>query len=156
MEIIKNFDEFGLNESTDKTPDYLRSIKKIQKGKPETYELASSVIGDGLEPNMFFVTISNDYMYYDKKTEDYVYYFSSTEAVDKAPVEIEKDLTTEIFGPFETIKQVQDKLKDIELNEEVGPRSVVVEDRISGEIYQKYMQAVEKVIWSEEVSGELK
>ena len=149
--MIEKFNNYvKLNE------DKLRTTRTVINGDKEAAELAKSKVEDGKEPNMFFVTTNNDYVFFDEDRKTTDHYFNDPKNSIKAPVEIEDHIEMEVFGPFETLKDAMKKSKEIELNEEVGPRSVVVEDRKSGTIYERFMEAKRKIVWSEEVQDDIK
>lgn len=151
---FSNFDKSKLNESSpsDK-PNYLRQTRVVIKGDKEAAEKAKQMVGDGGEPNYFFVTTSNDYQFYDKVENEITYYFNDPK---KAPVKIEDHIETETFGPFETFKEAMKKADKIDLSESVGPRRIIIEDRKSGTIYERAMEAKVTIVWSEEVKDDSK
>jgi hypothetical protein len=149
--MIQKFNGFTkLNE------EKYRSIKTVIRGDKEVAEKAVKLVGDGNEPNLFFVTVNNDYVFLDEDRNTTDHYFNDPDNAKKAPIKIEDHIEMEVFGPFETLKEAMDKSKEIDLNEEIGPRSVIVEDRKSGTIYERYLEAKRKIVWQEEIQDDIK
>jgi hypothetical protein len=152
---IKKFNqhiEEGTSKPSSGSSDYLQNIKVIIKGDQAVAKLATKVVGDGKEPNQFFVTMSNDYMY--KNDENELVYYS--DSFINAPVKAEDHIETETFGPFEELKDAMKKVDNIDLSETTGPRMVIVEDRKTGQIYEKFLQAEKTIVWSDEINDDTK
>ena len=147
---IKKFDQHA-NHINEESPDYLNNIKIVQVNK-EIHDMAAEMVGDNKEPNLFFVSASNDYGFLDEDG-NLVFY---SDAYKKAPVKIEKEIRVETFGPFETFKDAMKKADELDLNETVGPRHVTIEDRKTGQIYEKFLKAEKKIIWGDELNDETK
>lgn len=150
MERIKSFKQH-INESSPNDNDYLAPIPIVVKGDKEVAELAKKVIGDGKEPNQFFVTVSNDFMF--NMDDDVTSYSASPK---KSPIKLEDKVEVETFGPYSSAKDALKKANEIDLSEDAGPRYVMIEDRKSGQVYEKFLKAQQKVVWTEEVNDDLK
>lgn len=100
--------------------------------------LASQVVGDGGSPNMFFVTTYPDIYVIDKdgdgeyKTVDWL-------------VEERKADYTHTYGPFHSYSEAQRAYDVLELDVHTGVCTVVMEDRHSGTIKEKFLRKVVKV-----------
>lgn len=149
MSRIKNFNQH-INESG--PSEHLEGIPVVVKGDKEAAELAKKVIGDGKEPNQFFVTSSNDYMYLNSNDEMTSY----SDSPKTAPVRAESSIEVETFGPFESFKDAKKKADDIDLSETTGPRYVMIEDRKTGMIFEKFLKAEQKIVWNEEINDDTK
>lgn len=151
MERIKKFsDHKHINEGGGS--EYLQDMKIVIKGDKEVAEAAKKMVGDGKEPNKFFVTVSNDYMFLDANNE--IKYYS--DAPKEAPVKVEDHIEVETFGPFDDFKDAMKKADELDLSETTGPRYVMIEDRKTGMIYEKYLKAEKKVVWADETNDDTK
>lgn len=148
---IKKFNEHINEGAPSDNSDYLHNIKFITKGDKEAAELATKTVGDGKDPNHFFVVASNDYMYF---KDDIMTAYSDNQK--DAPVKVEDRIEVETFGPFSEYVEARKKADDLELSETVGPRYVMIEDRKTGTIYEKFLIAQQKVSWSDEVNDSSK
>jgi len=156
MSHIKKFSEHltekgGSDESPQGTPSYLQNMKVVVKGDKDIAERAKKQVGDGKEPNLFYVTINNDYMYYNE-SGDVTWYSDNSK---EAPVIVEDHIEVEVFE-FENFKDAMKKVDETDINEEVGPRYVCLEDRKTGQIYEKFLKAEKKVIWGDETNDDTK
>jgi len=93
---------------------------------------AKKMVGDGKEPNTYWVTISN-YMkvgYGDEKDDTL------------APGQ-KKPISATIFET-EDVNELNDFLNDIDLDEDLknGPSMIDVEDRLQGTIYMKFIRQI--------------
>lgn len=147
---IKKFLEFSLNESRalNKVNEDNQKIKRIEKGDPEVLKMARELVGDGQEPNMYFITTSNDYRFNNLDEEMYDYYFNDP---NKAPVKIENEIISHTYGPEDSLKKALDFAEKIQLDENIGPRRVIIEDRKIGLIYESVLTAELKVVWKKEI-----
>lgn len=155
MANLKRFETYKLNESGPvsgggtEDPRYPR-IKVVEKGDPHVIKMALDKIGDGEDPNMFFVTTTNDYLYTDKDGE-LCYYWDDPK---KAPHKIEDHIIRETFGPYQTFDQAKKKAEEVELSEDLGPRRVTIDDRLEGPgLYERVMKAEVRIIWQEKEEG---
>jgi hypothetical protein len=147
---IKKFDQH-VNEGPPAGPEKSKRpegdyINIVHKGDEKAIEQAKSMVGDGKEPNFFFVTASNDYFYNNADGTLIAY----SEDHHNAPVKIEDHIEVETFPAFKNYKDAKKKADELELNQDVGPRHVYIEDRKSGQIYEKYLKVTVKPIWSDE------
>jgi hypothetical protein len=140
----------GLNEGSGN--DYLQNMKIVIKGDAETAALAKKVVGDQKEPNQFFVTYSNDYMFFDEGNVMTAY----SDDPKKAPVKVEDHIEVETFGPFDDFDSAIKKAEDLDLSETTGPRYVMIEDRKVGLIFEKFLKAEKKIVWSDETNDNTK
>lgn len=148
---IERFENWNLFEKQGSEPETLRTIKVVDRGDVHVTKMATEKIGDGEDPNMFFVSSTNDYMFHNKKLGHAVYYFNNP---SDGPIKIEDHIIREIFGPFQTLEQAKAKAEDIELDAELGPRRISIDDRLNGPVYERVLKAEIKVIWQEEERGE--
>lgn len=150
---FENFKRFGLNEKESATQggkgDQM-NIKHVIKGDAEAAELAKNMVGDGGEPNMYFVTVSNDFMV--KDGTDLNWY---SEIYKTSPVEGEKFIETETFGPFDKSKDALKTAEEVGLSETTGPRYVMIEDRKTGVIYERFLTAEKRTVWSEDTNNNI-
>jgi hypothetical protein len=152
MTRIKNFNQhLNLNEGTGDS-NYLQNMKVVVKGDKESAEAARKMVGDGKEPNKFFVTANNDYMFFDENNEMKAY----SDSPKEAPVKVEDHIEVETFGPFDDFKDAMKKADELDLSETTGPRYVMIEDRKTGQIYEKYLKAEKKIVWSDETNDDTK
>jgi len=150
---IKKFRPWSqLNESEMRPDDEYQSIKVVDNGDAHVTKMALNQIGDMEEPNMFFVTTTNDYTYHSKKSRKPEYYFNDPKA---APIKIEDHIIREIFGPFQSLAQAKVKADTIDLDHELGPRRVVIDDRLSGPVYERVLKAETKIVWQEDEKGSM-
>lgn len=151
MTRIKNFFQH-LNEGESNNSDYLENIKIVVKGDLEAAELAKKLVGDGKDPNMFFVTVSNDYMFFDEENNLTAY----SDFPKNAPVKVEDRIEVETFGPFDVFLDAMKKVDELDLSETTGSRYVMLEDRKVGLIYEKFLKAEKKIVWSEDSNDRTK
>lgn len=104
-------------------------------------ESAKAMIGDGKEPNKYWVTVSSDYFVYNPAVEGFDW------AGDVYPDhQVGKG---ETYGPFDTFGEAMQKFEEevnglVEPTEE-GNHGAIIEDRISGVIYEGiYHETTEK------------
>lgn len=97
--------------------------------------LASQVIGDGGSPNMFFVsTYPNVYVVNEDNEGEF-------ETVDWL-VEEYKDEYAITYGPFHSYSEAQKAYDELELDIHTGVCTVVMEDRRTGTIKEKFLRKV--------------
>lgn len=151
---IKKFNEHQVQEGakSSNNSDYLQNIKIVTVGDKDVADQLAKVSGDGKEPNLFFVISSNDYMFYDSNNDMQWY----SDKYKEAPVKIESEIRVETFGPYEELKDAMKKSDELDLDQEVGPRHVMIEDRRTGLIFEKYLKAEKKIVWSDETNDETK
>jgi hypothetical protein len=151
MATIKRYSDFtpGLFEGTNS--DYLHSMEIVVKGDKEAAAMAKKEVGDGKEPNHFFVTKSNDYLY---TLDNEVKWYSDDHK--SAPIQVEDQIEVETFGPYNTLDDAMKTADKIDLTETTGPRYVMVEDRKTGQVYEKYLKAEMRLSWNEETNDERK
>ena len=123
----------------------------VMESTQKASELASSMIGDGGDPNYCFVTVSDDY-YFTKENKKVKY----SEAFREAPVAIKTtpDFGAVTFGPFMNIEESKTFSNSVELDELNGPRTIKIEDRKSGLVFEKALTCVLQPTWFEETKEE--
>lgn len=105
--------------------------------KTDVKALASQVIGDGGAPNMFFVTTYPDVYVVDEFGD------GNSETVDWLKEEHHKYVHT--YGPFHSYSEAQNAYDELELDIYTGVCTVVMEDRQTGTIKEKFLRKVVKV-----------
>lgn len=98
----------------------------------EVKKLASEIIGDGQLPNKFFVTESPNILITNE--------FGDKDYEILPGYEEEPSYT---FGPFNTLEEALAAYDDADLDIYEGIGSVVIEDRLTGQIKEK---TIEKII----------
>ena len=139
----------GIKNKRNKKFDWVK--EGVMESTQKASELASSMIGDGGDPNYFFVTVSDDY-YFMKENKKTKY----SEAFRDAPLMIK---TTPIFGavtfgPFMNMEESKAFSNSVELDELNGPRMVKIEDRKTGLVFEKALTCVLQPTWFEETKEE--
>jgi hypothetical protein len=123
----------------------------IMESTQKASELASSMIGDGGDPNYCFVTASDDYYFIkDNKKTKY------SEAFRESPVSIKTtpDYGSVTYGPFMNIEESKAFASSVELDELNGPRMIKIEDRKTGLVYEKALTCILQPTWFEESKEE--
>lgn len=103
----------------------------------EIKALASEVIGDGQNPNMFFVTHGPYVMTVDE------YGDVEHELIDGFPEE-----ATYTSGPYNTYEEAKKAYDDIELDIYEGVGQVFIEDRLTGVITEKFLSKQVRIDYS--------
>ena len=112
-----------------------RENSPIELSEAQIKELAREIIGDGKDPNKFFVTVSP---YFTVENEDDF----ESELLDGYT---DKDTETRLFDTFEQANEYYDS---IDLDPYAGVATVMIEDRKTGTIKQKELTKVVKVEYS--------
>ena len=103
----------------------------------EIKKLASEIIGDGQDPNKFFVTISP---YIQVETDgDFEYDSEILEGYSK------DDMVTSVFDTFKDANEFYDS---IDLDPHLGSGSVMIEDRKTGTIKEKTLTKILMIDYS--------
>jgi hypothetical protein len=131
----------GIKIKQDKKFDFK---KKINESK--ALELAKQMVGDGGDPNYFFVSMCDDY-YFEKEGEMVKY--SSDMASAPLKIKTTPDLGSYTFGPFMNLEESKLFIDSIELDEINGPRMAKIEDRKEGEVFVKYLSCKLQPVWDE-------
>ena len=101
-----------------------------------------NLIGDGKTPNKYLVSSSNDFLVFDKKSQAYE---GASEKMNFTPKSFEKEM---VFANYKDAKEYADDISgDIYLGNvprKEQTNSVVIEDRISGVIYDKQFAVVKE------------
>jgi len=113
----------------------LRDNSTVELSEAQIKELAREIIGDGKDPNKFFVTVSP---YFTVENEDDF----ESELLDGYT---DKDTETRLFDTFEQANEYYDS---IDLDPYAGVATVMIEDRKTGTIKQKELTKVVKVDYS--------
>lgn len=106
--------------------------------KTEVKALASQVIGDGGSPNMFFVS-TYPHVYVVDEFGD-----GEFQKVDWLEEEYRKDYI-HTYGPFHSYSEAQKVYDELELDLYTGICGVCMEDRLTGNIKEKFLRKVVKV-----------
>lgn len=114
-----------------------KALSELSETSPE--KLAVEMVGDGKDPNKFFVTVSPSYMVESDE-------FGEMES-EYFPGYSKKDAQTFIFDTFEEASEFYNQ-QDLDFYEGVG--SVVIEDRKAGTIKDKYLLKMVSVSYSQE------
>lgn len=102
----------------------------------EVQKLAREIIGDGQEPNMFFVTSGPYYMEVDESGDgDYILLDGYSH----------NDTDTKVFDTLEEAEYYYDQV-DLDIYEGIG--QVMIEDRKTGVIKEKTLEKVVRVEYS--------
>lgn len=112
-----------------------RENSPIELSEAQIKELAREIIGDGKDPNKFFVTVSP---YFTVENEDDF----ESELLDGYT---DKDTETRLFDTFEQANEYYDS---IDLDPYEGVATVMIEDRKTGTIKQKELTKVVRVDYS--------
>ena len=112
-----------------------RENSPIELSEAQIKELAREIIGDGKDPNKFFVTVSP---YFTVENEDDF----ESELLDGYT---DKDTETRLFDTFEQANEYYDS---IDLDPYAGVATVMIEDRKTGTIKQKELTKVVRVDYS--------
>ena len=112
-----------------------RENSPIELSESQIKELAREIIGDGKDPNKFFVTVSP---YFTVENEDDF----ESELLDGYT---DKDTETRLFDTFEQANEYYDS---IDLDPYAGVATVMIEDRKTGTIKQKELTKVVRVDYS--------
>lgn len=103
----------------------------------EIQKLASEIIGDGQLPNKFFVTESPMILVtseFGERDHDYIEGYENS------------DPTT--FGPFDTYEEALAAYDEVDLDIYEGIGSVVIEDRLTGQIKEKTLEKIVRIDYS--------
>jgi len=98
--------------------------------KTRMKSVSTAQIGDGKTPNMYWVTVSNDYYISDPK-ENYLHWASE---LKKIPI---KTATLKKFKTYEEAKRFADGIELDSKQKDINVSSLVIEDRLSGQLYHK-------------------
>jgi hypothetical protein len=99
----------------------------------EIKALATQIVGDGQEPNKFFVTVGPYVTIIDEFGDH------DTELIDGYT---DNDTTVEMF---DTYKEAEEFLSQVDLDERYGTGSAMIEDRLTGVINEIYLEKVIEV-----------
>ena len=103
----------------------------------EVKKLASEIIGDGQLPNKFFVTESANILVTNE--------FGDKDYEILPGYEEEPSYT---FGPFNTLEEALAAYDDADLDIYEGIGSVVIEDRLTGQIKEKTLEKIVRTDYS--------
>jgi len=124
-----------------------KDLKSVNESKAS--DMAKDMINDGGDPNYHFVTMSDDYYY--EKDEAKIKY---SDDMESAPILIKTkpDMGVYTFGPFMNIEESKLFAESIELDGLNGPRMLKIEDRITGEVYTRYLTCKLQPVWNEDIN----
>lgn len=97
-------------------------------------KISTKQIGDGKIPNRFWLSISNDYYYCRRDPDDGSYSFEWIDNVTLYPVE---GKTIKIFKTFQEALTAAQEICLGEKIDGIVVNCVTIEDRLSGEVYEK-------------------
>jgi hypothetical protein len=100
--------------------------------KKEIQKLATEIIGDGQQPNKFFVSINP--------------YFANGEDEGFDLLEGFEDKDSSIYV-FNTLEEAQARYDDNELSPEYGVGTITIEDRLVGTVKEKQLELYMKPTW---------
>jgi hypothetical protein len=109
----------------------------------ESEKLAREIVGDGKTPNKFFVSVSNQILAVVDPGEGNEYI--SKEGPD---VECKRAMSPVVFDSFEKAKELAD---EVELDASGDVTSVMIEDRLTGVVYERTLEKHVKVVYDEYV-----
>ncbi len=112
-----------------------RDNSALELSQAQISELAKEIVGDGKDPNKFFVTVSP---YFTVENEDNF----ESELLDGYT-----DKDTEIYL-FDTFEQANRYYDSVDLDPHSGVATVMIEDRMTGTIKQKELTKIVRVDYS--------
>jgi hypothetical protein len=121
-------------------------LKKVNESK--ALDMAKEMIGDGGDPNYHFVTMTDDFFF--EKGDDMIQY-SKDPISSPLQIKTTPDMGVYTFGPFMNLQESKLFAESIELDEINGPRMVKIEDRVSGEVFSKYLTCKMQPVWDENI-----
>ncbi len=96
---------------------------------------ARKQVGDGKLPNRYFVSVSNDYYYYNKETD------CSEWAGERDPDFKSEGGTIRVFNTYAAACKFVATIGDYSENIEV--KTITIEDRLSGQIFERSLHETE-------------
>jgi hypothetical protein len=106
----------------------------------EIKALASKIIGDGQLPNKFFVT-EGPYVLVRWRGYEYESDFKKLEGFE--------DTQSTTYGPFDSYEEALEQYNDIDLDAEYGIGQVFIEDRLSGQMIEKYLEQEQRIVYNQ-------
>ena len=126
-----------------------KGVKTYQKGSMPIQNTASikatAMVGDGKTPNKYFVTIGEDYYYYDEETGSYNWVSDKYSGYDF------KGKTMKVFDTYEEAKEYADSLALNSLVDGVKVKCVQIEDRLTGQVYERTQKEEGGVLESSDI-----
>ena len=135
---IGGFDVYTTNQAAREINQALlasRDNSALELNEAQIKELATEIVGDGKDPNKFFVTVSP---YFAVNSNDAF----ESELLDGYT---DKDTETRLFNTFE---QANEYYNSVDLDPYEGIGTVMIEDRKTGTIKQKELSKIVKVEYS--------
>ncbi len=86
-------------------------------------------VGDGNLPNKYFVSVSNDYYYYDKETDCMEW------AGERDPDFKSEGGAIRVFNTYQKAREFVSTIGDYFKNIEV--KSITIEDRLTGQVFER-------------------
>ena len=142
---IGGFDVYATNQAAKQINEALlssRDSSAVELTEAQIKELAREIIGDGKDPNKFFVTVSPYFTVDNDEHGDPYNMELESELLDGYTKE---DTETRLFDTFE---QANEYYKSIDLDPHEGIGQVIMEDRKTGVIKQKELTKVVRVDYS--------
>lgn len=96
---------------------------------PEAQELAKKQVGDGKEPNKFFLTLTNEV--FEKENDEWV-----PKTLDGKPI---KSVTLLFYSKQEAMNFIHEKI-DVMDDDPETVKNLYLEDRLNGEVYWQYVE----------------
>lgn len=119
-----------------------RDNSAVELTEAQIKELAIEIIGDGKDPNKFFVTVSPYFTVDNDEHGDPYNMELESELLDGYT---DKDTETRLFDTFE---QANEYYESVDLDPYAGVATVMIEDRKTGTIKQKELTKVVRVDYS--------
>ena len=119
-----------------------RDNSPVELSEAQIKQLAKEIVGDGKDPNKFFVTVSSYFTVDNDEHGDPYNMELESELLDGYT---DKDTSTLLFDTFE---QANEYYNSVDLDPYDGVGSVMIEDRKTGTIKQKKLTKVVRVDYS--------
>ncbi len=105
----------------------------MQMANEQARAMATEMVGDGQSPNKFFVTSSPYYLVIDE------FGYRESELLDGYP---DSYVETKVFDTLDEAEEYYDQI-DLDIYEGIG--SVMIEDRLTGQLKEKALEKIFKV-----------
>jgi hypothetical protein len=142
---IGGFDVYATNQAAREINEALlasRDNSALELVEKQIKQLAIEIVGDGKDPNKFFVTVSPYFTVDNDEHGDPYNMELESELLDGYT---DKDIKTRLFDTFE---QANEYYNSVDLDPYNGVGTVMIEDRKTGTIKQKELTKVVKVEYS--------
>jgi hypothetical protein len=142
---IGGFDKATTDEATRQICEAMLSSRDnspLELTEAQIYQLAIEIVGDGKDPNKFFVTVSP---YFTVDNNEFGYPANMEIETELLDGYTDKDRQIRLFDTFE---QANEYYNSVDLDHYEGIGTVMIEDRKTGTIKQKELTKVVKVEYS--------